>query len=89
MNTGNITMDFRSFLINIFNQLSDDNRKALHFLVVDGVTRRVRDDCTPAGSLQLLDSLFDHNVISEENFDYLINVFEKIKCYDISNQLKS
>ena len=82
-------MDFRGFLINIFNQLSDDNRKALHFLVANGVTCKVRDDCTPAGSLQLLDSLFDRGLISEENFDYLINVFEKIKCYDASNQLKS
>ena len=82
-------MDFRGFLINIFNQLSDDNRNALHFVVANRVTRRVRDDCTPTGSLQLLNSLFDQGLISEENFDYLINVFEKIQCYDISNQLKS
>ncbi|CAF3942035.1 unnamed protein product, partial [Rotaria sp. Silwood1] len=45
-------------------------------------------NCTPSGSLNLLDSLFDRNLITGQNFDYLINVFEQINCNDISEQLK-
>jgi hypothetical protein len=81
-------MEFRALLIKLFNQLSDSDRQALHFFVGNRVPRRDRDDCTPAGSLHLLDSLFDQNLITEQNFDYLINVFEQIHCYSAAEQLK-
>jgi len=81
-------MEFRAFLINLSNQLSDGNRQALHFFIGTKVPRQDRDDCTPHGSLRLLDSLFDQNVITEQNFDYLINALEKINCYDAAEQLK-
>lgn len=80
-------MEFRAFLIHLFNQLSDANRRALHFSVGNKVPRTDRDDCTTSGSLHLLDSLFDQNLITEQNFDYLINVFEQIRCNDIVEQL--
>ncbi len=81
-------MEFRALLINLFNQLSDTDRQALHFFVGTKVSRKDRDDCTPHGSLRLLDSLFDRNIITEQNFDYLINIFEQINCYDAAEQLK-
>ncbi|CAF2853811.1 unnamed protein product [Rotaria sp. Silwood2] len=81
-------MDFRVLLINLFNQLADNDRQALHFVVGNKVSRKDRDNCTPSGSLNLLDCLFDRNLITGENFDYLINVFEQINCNDASEQLK-
>jgi hypothetical protein len=81
-------MEFRAFLIKLFNQLSDDDRQALHFSVGNTVPRKYRDDRTPSGSLHLLDSLFDQNLITEQNFDYLINIFEQINCNNASEQLK-
>jgi hypothetical protein len=81
-------MEFRAFLIKLFNQLSDTDRRALHFSLGDQIPRQYRDDCTPSGSLHLLNSLFDQDLITEENFDYLINIFEQIKCFCASAQLK-
>ncbi|CAF1103535.1 unnamed protein product [Rotaria sordida] len=81
-------MEFRSLLIKLFNQLTNNDRQALHFAVGNKVPRKDRDNCTPSGSLNLLDSLFDRNLITEQNFDYLINIFEQINCNDASEQLK-
>jgi hypothetical protein len=82
-------MEFRTVLENLFNQLSDTDRRALHFSLGNQIPHQYRDNCTPSGSLLLLDSLFDQNLITEENFDYLINIFEKINCCNASTQLKS
>jgi len=81
-------MEFRALLIKLFNQLSDIDRQAFHFSIGDKIPRKYRDNCTPYGSLQLLDSLFDQNLITEQNFDYLIYIFEQINCYNASTQLK-
>lgn len=81
-------MEFRAFLTTLFNQLSDIDRQALHFSIGNKIPRKYREDYTPSGSLHLLDSLFDQNLINEENFDFLINIFEQINCSNISTQLK-
>jgi hypothetical protein len=72
-------MEFRALLVKLFNKLSDNDRQALHFSVGTKVSREIRDDRTSSGSLQLLDSLSD---------PYLIHVFEYIRCYYVSEQLK-
>ena len=71
-------IEFRVLLIRLFNQLSDSDRRALHFSLGDESPRHYRDDCTSAVSLHLLDCLFDQDLINEENFHYLIDVFEEI-----------
>ncbi|CAF4172965.1 unnamed protein product [Rotaria magnacalcarata] len=81
-------MEFRALLIEIFNQLSDNDRQSLHFVVGNRVPRNARDDCTPSGSLRLLDFLFDQTLITEQNYDYLIHVFERIKCYEAAKRLR-
>jgi hypothetical protein len=81
-------MQFRALLVNLFNQLSSVNRNELHFIVGEKVPRSVREDRTPSGSLNLLDSLLDQKIISAQNPDYLINVFEQLVCYDAAEQLK-
>ncbi|CAM2725501.1 unnamed protein product [Rotaria socialis] len=81
-------MEFRALLIEIFNQLSDNDRQSLYFVVGSRVPRKARDDCTPCGSLRLHDFLFDQTLITEQNYDYLIHVFERIKCYEVAKRLR-
>ncbi|CAF0840558.1 unnamed protein product [Adineta steineri] len=52
------------------------------------VPRKIRDDCTPTGTLHLLEFLFDRTLISDKNFDYLICAFRKISCYDAVERLQ-
>ncbi|CAF0914904.1 unnamed protein product [Adineta ricciae] len=80
-------MEFRSILIDISNQLSDANRHAFHFALGKVIPRKCRDDCTPDGTLRLLDCLFERGFIADDNFDNLINIFEQIQCFDIVEQL--
>ncbi|CAF0982504.1 unnamed protein product [Adineta ricciae] len=80
-------MEFRSILIDISNQLSDANRHAFHFALGKVIPRKCRDDCTPDGTLRLLDCLFERGFIANENFDNLIHIFEQIQCFDIVEQL--
>ncbi|CAF4450515.1 unnamed protein product [Rotaria socialis] len=81
-------MEFRALLIEIFNQLSDNDRQSLYFVVGSRVPRKARDDCTPCGSLRLHDFLFDQTLITEQNYDYFIHVFERIKCYEVAKRLR-
>ncbi|CAF1145310.1 unnamed protein product [Adineta steineri] len=82
------TLDFRVLLIQLSNQLSNDNREGLHFVIGPMVPRKIRDDCTPTGTLHLLEFLFDRTLISDKNFDYLICAFRKISCYDAVERLQ-
>ncbi|UJR18267.1 hypothetical protein I4U23_005170 [Adineta vaga] len=80
--------EFRILLIQLFNQLSDNHREEFHFIVGSIVPRKLRDDCTPAGSLRLLEFLFDRTLISNHHFDYLIHVFHEIGFYDAVERLE-
>ncbi|UJR24161.1 hypothetical protein I4U23_027127 [Adineta vaga] len=88
-NMENYKLQFREVLIDILDRLSDIERKKLSFLLVDDIDRRICDDPTIGGALDLIQQLFDRNKISEENFTYLIQSFERIKCYQASNSLKA
>ena len=80
--------DFRVLLIRIQDQLSDNDRRRFHFLIGDIIPRHQRDDCTLAGTLTLLESLFDRAVISEDYLDFLIRVFHQIQCHDAVKRLR-
>jgi len=73
--------DFRALLIKLQDCLSDNDRRRLHFIVGDTIPRYLRDDPTLGGTLSLLESLFDRAIISEQDFDYLIQAFNEIHCY--------
>ena len=74
--------DFRALLIKLQDNLSDNDRRRLHFILGDTIPRQLRDDPTLGGTLSLLESLFDQAKISEQDFDYLIQAFREIPCYD-------
>jgi hypothetical protein len=82
-------LHFRVVLVDILDRLSDNERKKLAFLLSDDIERRIRDDPTIGGTLDVFQQLFDRHKISEENFSYLIEAFQAIKCYNAANSLKS
>ncbi|CAF1461604.1 unnamed protein product, partial [Adineta ricciae] len=73
---------------NLQDRLSNDDRKRLHFYLGNDVPRRIRDDPTLGGTLNLMDSLFDQDKINEEDFTYLIEAFDQIRCFDAAKLLK-
>lgn len=80
--------DFRAFLVKLQDGLSENDRRRLHFIVGDTIPRHLRDDPTLGGTLSLLESLFDRAKISEQDFDYLIQAFQEIHCYEAVKRLK-
>ncbi|CAF1139614.1 unnamed protein product [Adineta steineri] len=88
----NLTMDdnshLRRIIIKIQARLSDDDRKYLHFFLGDDIPRRIRDDPTLGGTLCAMESLFDRDIISGDDFTYLITAFEAIGCLDAVTILK-
>ncbi|CAF1472830.1 unnamed protein product, partial [Adineta ricciae] len=59
-----------------------------HFYLGNDVPRRIRDDPTLGGTLNLMDSLFDQDIINEKDFTYLIRAFDDIHCFDAVKLLK-
>ena len=78
----------RAIILNLQDRLSNDDRKRLHFYLGNDVPRRIRDDPTLGGTLNLMDSLFDQDKINDEDFSYLIEAFDQIRCFDAARQLK-
>jgi hypothetical protein len=74
--------DLRSIILRIQYRLSDKDRESLHFFLSDDVPRRIRDDLTSNGTLNLMQSLFDQGKITEQDFTLLINAFKQIGCID-------
>ncbi|CAF1639663.1 unnamed protein product [Adineta ricciae] len=80
--------DFRALLIKVQDLLSDGDRVRLHFLLGDDIPRNLRDNPSLSGTLSVLESLFDKDIISEQDCDYLIEAFKKIHCYDAAKRLQ-
>ncbi|UJR11826.1 hypothetical protein I4U23_016006 [Adineta vaga] len=80
--------DFRALLIKVQDLLSDRDRVRLHFLLGDDIPRNLRDNSSLSGTLSVLESLFDKDMISDQDCDYLIEAFKKIHCYDAAKRLQ-
>ncbi len=72
----------RAIILKIQNHLSDDDRKRLHFFFGNDIPRRIRDDPSLGGTLNLMECLFDQDKINEQDFTFLINTFDEINCFD-------
>ena len=79
---------FRTLLLKLQDSLSDVDRQRLHFLIGSVIPRRLRDDPTINGTLNLLESLFDRGKITDQEFDFLIEAFEGIDRQDIAWRLR-
>ena len=78
----------RAIILKLQDRLSNDDRKRLHFYLGNDVPRRIRDDPTLSGTLNLMDSLFDQDKINEKDFTFLINAFDEIQCIDAVKLLR-
>ncbi|CAF0884255.1 unnamed protein product [Adineta ricciae] len=79
---------FRSFLLKLQDRLSDNDRQRLHFFLGNDIPRRIRDNPTLQGTLNLLECLFDQDKISEQDFTFLIDAFKEIQCIDAVKLLR-
>lgn len=79
---------FRELLLKIQDLLSDHDRQRLHFLLGDDVPRHLRDDPSLGGTLSVLQSLFDKDIINDQDCDYLIKALTKIRCLDAARRLQ-
>ncbi|CAF1373948.1 unnamed protein product [Adineta ricciae] len=80
--------DLRAAILKIQDHLSDNDRKRLHFFLGPDVPRRIRDDPTLVGTINLMESLLDQDKINEQDVSLLINAFEKTQCIDAMKILK-
>ena len=78
----------RSIILKLQDRLSDNDRQRLHFFLGENVPRQIRDDRTLNGTLRLMESLFDRDKISEQDFTLLITAFEAIQCVDAAKLLR-
>ncbi|CAF4244698.1 unnamed protein product, partial [Adineta steineri] len=85
--SNNPQLRFRTVLLNILDRLSVNERKKLSFLLGDDIERTIQDDPTIGGTLNIFQQLFDRDKISNENFSYLIEAFQAIKCYKAATSL--
>lgn len=72
----------RSILLKLQDRLSDNDRQRLHFILGNDIPRRIRDNLTHNGTLNLLDCLIDQDKINERDFTFLINAFKEIQCVE-------
>ncbi|UJR19651.1 hypothetical protein I4U23_022785 [Adineta vaga] len=80
--------DLRAAILKIQDYLSDNDRKRLHFFLGSDVPRRIRDDPSLVGTINLMESLFDQDKINERDVSLLIKALEKIQCIDAVKILK-
>ncbi|CAM4775463.1 unnamed protein product [Rotaria magnacalcarata] len=80
--------DFRALLLKTQELLSDTDRHRLHFLLGDDIPKYLRDDPSLAGTLRVLETLFDRSIINDQDCDYLVDAFSKIQCNDAAKRLK-
>jgi hypothetical protein len=78
----------RALIVRLQDRLSEDDRKRLHFFLGNDVPRRIRDDPSLGGTLSLMESLFDQDKISDEDFTFLIHAFDEIQCLDAVRLLR-
>jgi hypothetical protein len=78
----------RAIILKLQDRLSDDDRRRLHFVFRNDVPRGFRDDSSVDGTLCLMESLFDQDKINEQDFTFLINIFDEIQCLDAVKLLR-
>ena len=75
-------------LIRVQDHLSDDDREKLHCYMRNDVPRRIRDNPTLSGTLNLLESLYERGRFDENDLTFLIEAFKEIQCFKVARQLK-
>ena len=78
----------REILLNLHTRLSNNDRERLHFYLQNDVPRILADDSSLSGTLKLMQSLFDQDKISENDFTFLIDALQTIQCFDAVQLLK-
>lgn len=78
----------RAIILKLQDRLSNEDRNRLHFYLGNDIPRPIRDDSSLSGTLNLMNSLFDQDIINEKDFTFLIKAFNEIRCIDAVKLLK-
>ena len=78
----------RSTIVKIQDHLTAEDRDRFHFYFGNHVSRTIRDDSTLAGTLDLINELFERDQINERDFNLLIDAFDTIQCIDAASLLR-
>lgn len=78
----------RTIILKIEERLTDADRQRLHFYLGDDIPRRIRDDITLNGTLNVMNTLIDRDQINENDLKLLIEAFTVIQCTDAVKLLK-
>jgi hypothetical protein len=78
----------RAIILDIEYHLSDEDRRRLHFYVGGAVPRRLQDDTSLAGTLNMMERLIEEGRISENDFTFLIDALDQIHCMNAVELLK-
>lgn len=82
------THRLRGILLRLQDRLTNDDRCRLHFFLSNDCPRCISDDPTLAGTLSLMQSLFDQDKINGNDCNFLINTFDEIQCHDAAKILR-
>ncbi|CAF1493090.1 unnamed protein product [Adineta ricciae] len=77
----------RTELTKILDNLSNDNRQRLYFLLSTDVPKYLCKDLTLTGTFQIVDYLFDNALITDRNYSYLIEALKRADCQSTANKL--
>lgn len=77
----------RQVLLKIQDLLSNEDRERLHFLLGSHIPRQYREDPTLGGTLRVLETLLDREIINEADCHYLIQALRDISCFQAAKQL--
>ena len=77
----------RQVLLKIQDLLSNEDRERLHFLLGNHVPKQYREDPSLGGTLRVLETLLDREIINEADCHYLIKALKEISCFQAAKQL--
>lgn len=79
---------FRLILTEVDEDLSDQDRKRLHFVIGNVIPKRLREHPTVADTVILWETLFERGKISSDDFQFLIDTFDGIGCHRAARKLR-
>ncbi|CAF1517536.1 unnamed protein product [Adineta ricciae] len=84
-----VSLNYRSISISrIQDLLSDKDRERLCFLLGESTPQIMPENCSIGETFRVLESFLEKGIISNQDYDALIQAFTNIHCYDAVKQVE-